>query len=47
MGRIIRKINEYFFPIEEDEEITTSDGLWFYGIIAIMIIVAAGTITAI
>lgn len=43
MGRrLIRKVNEYFFPLEEDEQLTIRDGLWFYG----TIVITVGTIAA-
>lgn len=37
----MRKINEFFFPLEEDEELSLHDATWFYGILGGAIVLAA------
>lgn len=34
----MRKINEFFFPLEEGEKLSFHDGLWFYGTLSAAII---------
>jgi len=32
----MKKLNEYFFFIEEDEKVHPSDAIWFYGTLAVI-----------
>lgn len=29
----MRRINEFFFPLEADEELSMHDAVWFYGLL--------------
>lgn len=44
--KLIKAINCCFFPIEEDEQITISDGIWFYGMLLLFIIIGLVSIIA-
>lgn len=37
----IKSINQWFFPIEEDEKISFHDAFWFYGILGGAVILTA------
>lgn len=37
----MRRINEFFFPIEADEDLSLHDGIWFYGLLGGSVLLTA------